>query len=1080
MRDERRSDDPSDGPDDAWVDRLQAIDEQIAGGLPNRIEPQDQDIERVKDVLQLINRMRTRDGETDCDSAIGASGDTPKNPDEDQAIPMDRLSSRIPRVGWTIGNYLVEEEIARGGMGIVFRARDLKLNRDVALKILRAGPLARHEDRIRFRGEAEAAARLDHPGIVPVYEVGDHDGVLYFTMGLIRGECLSDQICQSPLDPQRAAEIAKQIAEAAQYAHQRGVVHRDLKPANVLFDQHDRVRVTDFGLARRIDSGSELTETGQVVGTPEYMAPEQASGNASKAGPSADIYSIGATLYCMLTGQPPFRSSGSIETLRKVMEQEPISLRKFNRLIPTDLETICLRCLEKQPTKRYTDAASLARDLNRFLIGEPIEARRPRIHERVMRYSRRHPLAASLVALLIFFAIIGPIIATSQMRLAREAQLARDSMAQTLYTSDMNLAMRDWEQANLHRCGELLKRHIPARGRQDLRGFEWYFLWNKWQKSENVPVVFRDDQLESMAISADDQILAVGCFDGRLILWDLDRCRQIHSWKAHPYRTYHLAFSHDSTILASASIDNEVSLWDVQTGQLIRRFDGSRAVSFSPADHSFAYRTAGRSIHIHRSPNDEPILIPKADNDYVEAITHSPDGRYIASAGWDNDIHIWDTATGELSRTLSGHPHGVWSLDWSPSGSLLVSGDVNGNVLLWDAASGEVLSTISGHTLTINAITFAPDSETFASASADNTVEIRSVTGRSLRQRLKVHAAEINDIAYANGGRSLLTASVDGTVKKWSLDVDHGDDVLVHPAPVSSVDFFPDGRRIVTTCYDGKIRYWNVADGRLIDEFVGHQNNIWRARVASFDDSTRVITSGQDGSICVWDADTDRQISKLDTIPNALNPLPIAISPDQSRFAYSRTNHETGIWDLRHHRLVVAFESERAEDIAYSMDGTLLLTSTGPLMSLRDANTGELLKQWTGGSKVVTRVRCSPDGRSIAAATHNRLVKTWDYRSLLDPESGQVESPTILTGSSGIIAALTYSRDGSLVASAGDDQNIRLWDTRTGQQRAAIVGHTGAIVDLVFSPDDQVLASASSDHTVRLWRGERTSNVGAH
>lgn len=1074
--------------EESFAARLQRIDEQLAGeqlageqsadsefaeaGAAD--EDLDHQIEQAREVLKLLNRVRVPDEVTKRESA---AGDTDRNDELNHAgLTRDDQPSLadIPSVGFRIGDYLVEEEIARGGMGIVFRALDLNLNRAVALKVLLAGPFARNEDRIRFRGEAEAAARLDHPGIVPVYEVGDRDGMLYFTMGLIQGSSLSQRVRQSPLDPIQAATIAMQIADAAQYAHGKGVVHRDLKPANVLVDQNERVRVTDFGLARQTDGGSDLTQTGQVVGTPEYMAPEQAAGNASDAGPSADIYSIGATLYCMLTGQPPFRSSSSVETLRKVIEQEPISVRQFNRLIPADLETICLRCLEKQPDKRYPTAASLAEDLGRYLAGEPIEARRPRLPERVLRWSRRHPLAASLVGVLMLLAIIGPIIATSQMRLAKDAQSARDSMARTLYISDMNLAMRDWDEANLGRCGDLLKRHLPAQGQVDQRGFEWYYLWRNWQQSQSVSVVFEDQQLETIAVSRDEKVLAVGCFDGRLILWDLPGGRIIRQWQAHPYRTYRLEFSKDGKTLASASIDNEVTLWDVATGARLRQFSGSRAVALSPIDNSFAYRTQGRQINLHPSIDDQPVVISDADSQYVETIAYSPDGLQIASAGWDGQVELWDAKTGESLRTMAGGHPTIWSLAWSSANSLLAGGDVNGVIRIWEMETGELRAAFTGHTETINALAFSPDGNLLVSAGDDNTIAIRSLVTGQLKQKLKIHSAEVRSVVFVDQGKSLLTASSDGTVKRWSLDSELGESLLEHPALVNSIAFYPDGKRIATACYDGKIRRWNVADGTLEHELVAHDDNVWRVKVVDVGGRTLMFTSGQDSSLRIWDAETSELIQEFDAKPNALDPLSFAVSPDQSLLAYPDSSNGMVVWDLANNRRVVSLSTGKFDDLHFASDGRTLLACSGTLMFLWDAKTGRQLREWPGGSRVITRLGYSPDGQTFAAVTHDRLVKIWDTRELLDFQSSSPQPQKILTGSAGILSSLAYTHNGSILASGGDDQVIRLWDAETGQQRAVLLGHAGSVVDLAFSPDDQVLASASLDHTVRLWRGDRT------
>lgn len=1081
----RRSDLPS--HDDSFAHRLQRIDEQLAGERPtppadqkgpSTRQPVDEQTARAKGVLELINLVRSfasetsRDGEDD-DTSLG------DNPLLDRSEDSFSNEAVTPCVGFRIADFVIEEEIARGGMGIVFRARDLNLNRTVALKVLLAGPFAQAEDRIRFRGEAEAAARLDHPGIVPVYEVGDRDGILYFTMGLVEGTSLSQIIRQSPLDPTRAAEMAIEIAAAAEYAHAKGIVHRDLKPANVLIDQSGRVRVTDFGLARQTDSGSDLTRTGQVVGTPEYMAPEQACGHASEAGPSADIYSIGATLYCMLTGHPPFWAANSVETLRRVIEQDPVSLRQFNRKIPVDLETICLRCLEKQPDQRYPNAAALCWDLRQFLAGEPIAARRPTLVQRTIRLARRYPWAAACVGLLFALAILGPIIATNQMRLAGEARQARDEMARTLYISDMNLAMRDWDEANLQRCGELLLRHLPQQGKRDFRGFEWYYLYRAWRESQDVPVIFRDIQLECMALSPDQSKLAIGGHDGQLVIWDLNTDRELHRFQAHPYRTCRVAFSCDSQILASASIDNEVALWDCQTAAPLRSLSGSRAISFSPVDRAFAYRTAGRAIGILNAISADPLIIENADPDFIETLEFSHDGQRIASAGWDGHIRIWDATTGQLMRTLDGHQQSVWAVAWSPDGRFLASGDSTGGVSIWNTDNARRISGHSDHESTINSIAFSSDGQWLASASGDNTVHLRSVKSGRLLQVLKGHSAAVHSLSFATDGTFLMTASIDGTVKRWELDRASQPDLLEHPCPVNSVVFLDNGRTIATAGIDGNIRYWDLADGTLRTEVSAHQGAVWRIAALQVDGQPLLISSGQDEHVRVWDRQTHQCILKLNSPPRSLDPLPIAVFAGDSLVAFSDKTHNVAVWDLRNRKQLASYKTGRVEDLDFSPDGRFLLSALGPFLEIRDSRSGDLLLQWEGASRVTKHVRFSPDGRKIAAATHNQLVKLWQRDDAPGALPENLTSPRVLTGSAGIVDALNYSHDGTVLATAGDDRVIRIWDAETDQQRAVLVGHSAEIVALAFSPDDQILASASMDSTVRLWRAPRNESFDA-
>jgi serine/threonine-protein kinase len=397
------------------------------------------------------------------------------------------------------GDYELLGELGRGGMGVVYRARQLSLNRVVALKLI-APESASPKVLERFRAEAEVAAKLDHPHIVPIFETGTVDGSYYLSLKLIEGRSLAQQIADFQLpasgprprsrhrgssqDAARQLQIARllvSVADAVHYAHQRGILHRDLKPANIIIDSAGLPHVTDFGLAKRFESDSNLTLSGEVLGTPAYMAPEQAAAKAGQMTTAADIYSLGAILYELLAGQPPFRRDTSIETIHAVVHDEPIAPRVFNRAVPRDLETICLKCLEKQPAHRYTSARALAEDLRRFLNGEPVLARPLGTPGRIWRWCRRKPALAASLVLLNLALVLGLTGVLWQWHNARQkAFVAR----QNLYAADIGAIQRALEQDNRRQALDLLRRQIPKPGEPDLRGFEWRYLWQQCQSDE--------------------------------------------------------------------------------------------------------------------------------------------------------------------------------------------------------------------------------------------------------------------------------------------------------------------------------------------------------------------------------------------------------------------------------------------------------------------------------------------------------------------------------------------------------------------------------------------------------------------
>ncbi len=399
-------DDPTES--DSYVSWLEACDRAIAlGRSPLEPIPPEVNPDRGHETLDLLRRLdglrgpgaASEDGPTDFDPSKEGAETDPEG-----LATLEPASAESLR---SFGDYELLEPIASGGMGIVYKARQRSLNRVVAVKMIRLGSWASASDLRRFPREAENAAKLDHPHIVPVYEVGQVGGLPFFSMRLMEGGSLEDSLGRLAEDPRAAALMVVTIAQAVQYAHQHGVLHRDLKPANVLLDAEGRPSVGDFGLARAIEGDSSLTAEGVIVGTPSYMAPEQAAGERSGATIAADVYGLGAILYALITGRPPFVAKTPLETLRKVIDQEPASPRQLNPGIDRDLESICLKALDKQAGRRYPSASALAEDLGRWLAGRPIRARRVGRPERIWKWARRHPSVAALSGMLVLVAAAG-------------------------------------------------------------------------------------------------------------------------------------------------------------------------------------------------------------------------------------------------------------------------------------------------------------------------------------------------------------------------------------------------------------------------------------------------------------------------------------------------------------------------------------------------------------------------------------------------------------------------------------------------------------------------------------------------
>jgi len=538
------------------------------------------------------------------------------------------------------GDYELIREIARGGMGVVFLARQVTLNRPVALKMILAGQLANDTDVKRFYIEAEAAANLDHPGIVPVYEVGQHEGQHYFSMGFVEGQSLSQRLTDGPLPCRQAAALLVAVAEAIDYAHQCGAIHRDLKPGNILLDANGNPRVTDFGLAKKIQSDSGLTGSGQIMGTPSYMPPEQVAGKRGEVGTAADVYALGATLYCAMTGRPPFQAATAMDTVIQILSDEPVPPRRLNPSIPRDLETICLKCLEKKPDERYPSAAALAADLRRFLTGEPTAARPVTRLERAAKWARRKPALAASYLLGLLAVLLGGLGGTAvwQWRAAEGTRNAAKS-AQAEAERQRDTADVARRQADTARAAEKEARAEAERQREKFERFDYgrtiQVAHQEWREN-NVPAT-----LTLLDSTRPDLRGWEWRYVHRLCHADL------LTLKGHTSMVSSASFSPDGTRIVTTSADQMAKVWDAKSGA--------------------------------------EALTLKGHTNNVRSAAFSRDGTRVVTASDDRTAKVWDAESGAEVLTLKGHAKKVNSAWFSLDGTRVVTASDDGTANVWDA-----------------------------------------------------------------------------------------------------------------------------------------------------------------------------------------------------------------------------------------------------------------------------------------------------------------------------------------------------------------------------------------------------------
>jgi WD40 repeat protein len=981
-----------------------------------------------------------------------------------------------------VAGYEILNVLGKGGMGIVYQARQTKLDRQVALKMILAGPHADAAELARFRTEAEAVARVQHQHIIQIYEVGEADGRPYFSLEFCAGGSLADKLDGTPLAPTEAAQLMHTLAQAMDAAHQRGIIHRDLKPANVLLTADGSPKIGDFGLAKRLDQGSGQTATGAVMGTPSYMAPEQAAG-AKDIGPAADVYALGAILYELLTGRPPFRAATPLDTVLQVLNEEPVPPRRLQAKIPADLETICLKCLEKQPGQRYISAAALADDLRRFQVKEPITARPVGRLERSWRWCRRNPLVASLVTVVVVTLVAGTGAATWQTVLARAEARRAEWLA---YAGQIALAQREWQDGNIDHAQELLDGC-----QEDLRGWEHDYLSALFNRN---PRIFRGHSgpVYCVAFSPDGKHIVSGSWDKTLKVWDAKSGHETLSLQGHTSAVLSVAFSPDGKQVVSGGDDKSLRVWDTRSGQLTvclqGHMDRVTCVAFSADGKRLASGSKDTTLKIWNAQSGQLSLSLKGHTNQVASVAFSPDGKRLVSGSRDKTVRLWDAKTGQQILSFMGHANGVTSVAFSPDGKQLLSGSADKTVKLWDAQSGHTIS-LRGHMGPVTGVAFSPDGKRLVSASEDHTLKMWDAQTGQETLSVKGRNGAVLSVVFHPDGKQLVSGNWDNTVEVWDAQTGEAALSLVgHSGPISSVAFSPDGKCLVSGSDDKTVKVWDARTGLEILSLRGHTSKV--TSVAFSPDGTQLLSGsgafdGQGkrlrGELLAWDAQTGRVAFSL---PGFTDPITsMGFSPDGKRVAVGSDGAELKVRDAETGQttLVIPERTGHVNCVAFSRDGRRLVTGSAETVNIWDAQSGQEVLCLKGHTGAVFTVGFSADGNRVVSGGYDKAVKVWDARS------GQ--QILWLKGHTGPVYRVAFSPDGKRIVSASGGLDgrgrplsgeLKMWDAQSGQETLSLKGHAGRVTSVAFSPDGKRLVSGSEDQTLKIWDAQTTQEIVEH
>jgi WD40 repeat protein len=1112
---------------------LLAYDEALAAGLPGGHPSQpgaDLDpglvprLESACHCLQLLERLwgrslRAKSGARHGSEATAAGQPVPA-PQQDALSP----APPPPQPPVQIGRFQVLRELGRGGGGIVLLAFDPALGRQVALKVPRPEAVLTPELRRRFLREARAAACLNHPHVVAIYEVGEEGPVCYIAEEYCEGPTLSAWLAGqgSPLAHRTAAGLTAVLADALEHAHRHGVLHRDLKPSNVVLSpgagaEGTRTRdgdldyvpkLTDFGLAKLLTQDRDETASGTVLGTPAYMAPEQAAGHRGGLSTLTDVYALGVVLYELLTGRPPFRGETALDTLQQARQNEPVPPSRLRPKLPRDLETICLRCLEKEPHKRYASAGALAEDLRRFLAGVPIRARPVRTGERLGRWCRRNPALAAAGGL-----AVAALAAVATLSLAFALHYAGANRL----LSDAGASLRQEQQQTRAALDKAEKQYAPAERRSAVMAFDrglalcergevgGGMLWLAhsldvaarlapgdaadiaWGARANLAVWGRELKplrgilwhppgVRTAAFSPDGRTLVTGGYDPAARLWEVATGKPIGSPLQPPAPVCAVAMLADNRTVITISTDGTAQRWDAATAQPVgapwRHGDAVQAVAVSTDGRWVVTAGGDGSARLWNTAPGAPVGPVLRHEGSVESVAFSPDGRTVLTGCADKKAWFWDAASGKRRAVFLPHEAAVKLVAYSPDGRTVLTGCADKTVRFWDAATGKPDGFPLQHDDWVLGMAISPDGKTVLTGSFSRQAQLWSAENRTRLGQPLPHQNGVSAVAFSPDGRTFLTGGWDEPVRLWERLPDSRPAlVLEHPDQVRAVAYSPDGRTLLTASKDRHARLWDAATGKLVAPLLEHRGRVLAAAFSP--DGRTVLTGSHDRTAQQWDAATGKRVGPPLVHEDQVNA--VAFSPYGRTVVTGCEDCRVRFWQAATGRpLGLEFAHERpVQAAAFSPDGRLLLTTDAfNTARFSDAATGRLEGAAVQHRGRVMGAAYSPDGRLVVTAA-NTTAQLWEVATR-QPFGPPLRHDTT-------VKAVAFSPDGRCVLTGSYDKTARLWQTATAKPIGPRLVHEGEVAGVAWSPDGRTVLTGSWDNKAACggwplrWRASRSA-----
>lgn len=1031
--------------------------------------------------------------ETNYSADAETSGDVTQVP--------DTIGGDIPK---QIDEFRIKSVIASGGMGTVYMAAQQNPRRNVALKLMKKGIVSDSTLR-RFEFESQILARLHHPNIAQVYKAGTHmDGdiaVPFFAMELIQSaRPIDDHVRRKKLGTRATLTLIATVCDAVHHGHQKGIIHRDLKPDNILVDRSGEPKIIDFGVARTTDSDivktTMQTDVGQIIGTLQYMSPEQCAADPHDIDTRSDIYSIGVMLYELLTGKLPYDIRGTpiYEAARIIREQVPPKPSTIDRGLRGDIETIVFKAMEKDPDRRYQSASDLARDIERYLNDEPINARPPSVIYQVRKFARRNRAAFAATVAVAIAMVLATIISISfavqakfsEARATQAEQIAigqRDSAdaarAESERQRDAAIAAEAHAQqqtyiVNLASASSAIEQDEIIAAKRNLafapkrfRAWEWQYLSNLTDASHMI-IKGNNDWINSVDFTSDGSHVISGSTDGAIRVFSTVTGDLVQELSSGGSPVFAVATSRNGIHAATGAADMTVTIWNTVTGASVTTLRGHEGVitslCYSRDGTRLVSGSTDQTLRIWNVATAGQERIIKHSGASVDCVAISTDGSVIASGADDGIIRIWDANSGDLRTELIGHEGYLSSLQFSLDGKLLVSGSEDGTLRIWDPLTGESLHTLKGHTDYVTDVAINPDGTRIISASEDRTLRIwNALTGEQIIA-LHGHDGIVTSLAYDPTGTMIATASEDQTIRLWSAgSFENVSKVLTGAAGeklpgIRAVGFSPDGRRVISGDEDFKVTIWDALTGNRLGRVKGPTAAI-RSVVFS-PDGKRFASASDDKFIYIWDAQTATLLGTLQGHERLIST--VVFTPDSQKLISASWDGTVRVWDAAKLNETSLFDlDESINAIALSPDGSLIAAalSMGSIIIL-DASDGSEVAVLQGNTSRITCITFSPDGSVIASGSSDTLIRLWS--------GDDFSNVQILEGHTDVINGLEFSPDGSRLISGSSDRTIRIWDCQAGEAITALPRNLESVDCLALSTAGKRCATGSLSGELRI------------